>query len=173
MSDLFFYRILHLVCGMLWVGMAFFLAVFLFPALQKAGPPGSGAVMRALVERKLMVTLPIVAFITIVTGFLLALRIGGGDLAAFARTTPGRVYTMSGGLSVVAFLIGMTVTRPTGIASGRIAAQLAAMPDGPEKGALAQRLALLQRRNNMGGRIILFLVILTSIGMAVARYATV
>jgi uncharacterized membrane protein len=171
MTDLFLYRILHVVGGMLWTGMAVFLALFLFPAFRLAGP-ASGPVMQGLIRRRLMVVLPLIALTTIATGFLLASRLGAGDFGAFARTASGRVYTMSGGLSVLAFLVGITVTRPAGIESGRIAAQLATMPDGPEQGVLLARLGVLQQRNNLGGRIIAFLVILTSIGMAVARYAT-
>src|SRR5437762_1731287 len=70
-------RFAHVFFGALWVGMMAFQTFFLMPALAEVGPD-SGKLMAALMRRRIPVILPIVALITLVSGFWLFQRLSGG-----------------------------------------------------------------------------------------------
>ena len=61
-------RLLHVGLGVFWAGTIFFIVLYLEPSVRAAGPAG-GAVMQGLQERRLMTVLPVVALLTLVTGF--------------------------------------------------------------------------------------------------------
>ena len=81
-------RFSHVFFGALWVGMMAFQTFFLMPALAEVGPE-SGKFMAALMRRRLPVILPIVALITLVSGFWLFQRLSGGAPAGLMRTPMG------------------------------------------------------------------------------------
>lgn len=169
MTELLVLRVLHLVCGMFWVGSMLFLSVFLMPAFQQSGS-ASAVVMARLLRPRFLITLPVAALVTLLTGFTLAWRDGGNNLAVFARTPSGQVFTMSGGLAVVAFVIGFLVSRPSSEEMARLLARLSTLPDDEARTAVGARLAIVQRRSALAGQAVTVLVVLTAIGMAVARY---
>lgn len=170
MITLIVLRLLHILSGILWAGAVVFATFYLFPALRSAGPAAAGPVMAGLIKRGMMVALPLVALVSVVSGLWLVWLASGGDLAAYARTPSGHWFTTSGGLAILAFIIGVTVSRPAGIESGRLAAQMATVSDPGEREALGARIAKLQHRNNLALRIVSVLVLLAAMGMAVARY---
>ncbi len=55
-------RLVHVVGGVLWVGMMAFTVVFLAPAIADVGPDG-GKVMAALQRRRVMTVMPIIALL--------------------------------------------------------------------------------------------------------------
>ena len=69
-------RLLHITLGVAWAGTIFFVVLYLEPSVRAAGPAG-GAVMKGLQERRLMVVLPIVAFLTLGLAFLREPTAGG------------------------------------------------------------------------------------------------
>ncbi len=169
MTELLVLRVLHLVCGMFWVGSMLFLSVFLMPAFRQSGPEAA-VVMARLLRPRLLIALPLVALVTLLTGFTLAWRDGGNSLAVFASTPSGRVFTMSGGLAVVAFVIGFLVSRPATEEMARLLARLSTLPDADARAAVDARLAIVQPRSALAGQAVTVLVVLTAVGMAVARY---
>lgn len=171
MTTLIVLRLLHVVTGILWGGTVIFMTFYLLPTLKAAGPAAAGPVMSGLMQRRLMVVLPLIALVTIVSGLSLVWVTSNGQVGAYVGTPSGQLFTSAGGLAIIAFVIGITVTRPAAIESGRLAARLAELTDSAERGAIGARLAVLQRRNALASRIVAILVLLASMGMAVARYA--
>jgi hypothetical protein len=171
MTTLLVLRLLHVITGILWGGTVVFSVVFLFPALQSAGPAAAGPVMAGLVQRRMMVALPLIALLTVASGLGLVWLASAGDLVAYAGSRSGRMFTSSGGVAIIAFAIGVTVSRPAGIEAGRIAARMPTVADETERERLVARLAILQRRNNLALKVVAVLVLVSSAGMAVARYA--
>jgi hypothetical protein len=158
-------RLIHVVAGAIWVGMAAFATYYLQPAVQEVGPDG-GKVMAALQRRGVMTIMPILAVATLLSGLWLYLRGGAG----FARTGPGMVFGFGGVAAIAAWLTGMFVVRPAMMKSMALAQSLgsSATPEERERnGAEAQRL---RARAAVAGKAMTHLLFLAVAAMAVARY---
>jgi len=162
-------RILHVLSAMFWVGALLFNAFFLLPAITASGP-SAGPVMAALQKRGMMITLPIVGVLTILSGFTMLWLLSGGAIGAYAATRVGRVFTMAGGFAFIAFVFGMVVARPAGMAVGKLAREIATAGDAKQRETLQQRLAAMQRRVAWSSTLVTVLVLAAAVGMAVARY---
>jgi uncharacterized membrane protein len=162
-------RVVHVVGGVFWAGAVLFVVHFLEPAVRDAGPDGA-RVMQALQKRRYLDVMPVVALLTVVSGFWLYWRI-------FGRFHPGpgasgaELWLGVGGLaSLVAFVIGMTVMRPSSVRIGRLGAELAQAP--PErKEAAGTELARVRGRIRVAGRWMAALLGIAILCMAVGRYA--
>lgn len=161
-------RILHIVLGAVWVGMFVFMTFFLGPALQESGPAG-GPVMAAIQKRGIMVVLPVVALLTLISGFWMFMKVSGGD-GAFMRSRAGMALGTGGVLALVAFIVGITITRPAMMRTGVLMKSLGpSTPDG-ERNATMAEVGRLRARVASVGRVIAVLLLATLLLMAVARY---
>ena len=97
-------RFSHVFFGALWVGMMAYQTFFLMPALAEVGPD-AGKLMAALMRRRIPVILPIVALITLVSGFWLFQRLSGGAAAGLMRTSMGMALGSGGAAALLAFLL--------------------------------------------------------------------
>src|SRR3990172_5385186 len=86
-------RLLHIVLGTFWAGTMIFNAVFLSPAFQDVGPDAA-KVAGALVRRRFMTIMPIVALVTILSGFWLYWRLSGGFDSGYMGSRPGQTLGM-------------------------------------------------------------------------------
>ena len=165
---LIFLRVVHVVGGVFWAGAILFVTHFLEPAVRDAGPDGA-KVMQALQKRRYLDVVPAVAALTLVSGFYLYWR-------TFGRAHPGpgaagvEIALAVGGLvSLAAFVIGVTVMRPSALRIGRLGGELAQAP--PErKEALGAELARLRGRMRVAGRVVAALLGIAIVCMAVGRY---
>jgi uncharacterized membrane protein len=167
-SELLVLRVVHVLSGIFWVGSAVFSTVFLVPALSKLGPT-AGQVFGELQKRKLMTTMFAASLLAILSGLRLLWITSGGMSSAYMSTPVGRGFTWSGGIALVAFVIGMLFSRPSGMRMGRIGAQLATAT-AEERPALMEELQRLRRRNTTSSLTVTVLLVLAAAGMAVARY---
>jgi hypothetical protein len=69
--------------------------------------------MGALARRRMMVILPIAGILTILSGIWLYWHASVGFDPAYMRSRPGMVYGLGMAATLVAFLIGILVVRPT------------------------------------------------------------
>ena len=162
------FRLLHILGGVIWVGMVFFTVIFLGPAVQDAGPEG-GKVMGALQKRGVMNVIPAVALATVLSGLWLYWRASLGFDPAWVHSRLGMTLSLGGFAAIVAYVIGLTVMRPSMLAAMRIMQSLggAAEAERAQGMAEAQRL---RTRGRKAGLAVLWLLLLSTAAMAVARY---
>ena len=120
-------RILHVGCGAFWAGSMIFVAAFLVPALGEAGPDGA-KVMGGLARRNFMVVVPIMAILTILSGFYLYWYVSAGFAPAYMGSMPGKVYGFGAVAALAAFGIGIGVVRPSMTRAMALSAQAGADP---------------------------------------------
>jgi hypothetical protein len=162
------FRIAHVVGAIFWGGAVLFLVDFLEPSVREAGPAGL-KVMQALRRRHYLEAIPAMALLTLVSGFGLYWR-------DFHRFHPGPGASHSelsfglGGLAAVAaFLVGISVMRPSALRLLRLAAEAAGAP--PERqDALRADVDRLRVRVRVSGRVIVVFLTASMLAMAVGRY---
>ena len=161
-------RIVHVVGGVFWAGAILFVVHFLEPAVRDAGPDGA-RVMQALRKRHYLEVMPAVAALTLVSGFVLYWRV-------FGRLHPGpgasgtELALGLGGLaSLVAFVVGVTLLRPSAVRIGALGAELAQAP-AERHAALQEEIGRLRDRMRRSGRWVAALLGIAILAMAVGRY---
>lgn len=168
MSMLLTLRVIHIITGIFWAGTMFFVVSFLMPAFKDVGPDGA-KVSAALANRRMHVWLPLMAIASIVSGFwLYGLRMGGGG--GWAAGMEARMLGIGGLTALIAFIIGVTVTRPAMMKADVLSAELAAA-SGAERDAKVAAIGGLRKRALMGSRAIATLLLITVVTMAIAQYA--
>ena len=162
-------RLIHVLSAIFWVGTLLFTTFFLFPATSAAGP-GAGPVMGALRERGLLLVMPVTAALTILSGAALMWIASAGDMAAYTASPTGRAFSISGGLAILGFLIGMVTVRPAGGRLMQLVPEANTISDGVARAAVQAGVKRLQRRVAVMSGIVTTLIILATAGMSVARY---
>jgi hypothetical protein len=162
-------RLLHIVCGALWVGFAVFTAFYLLPAVTDTGPDG-GKVVAALQRRGLLTILPILALGTILPGLWLYWHVSGGFSGPFMRSRFGMAIGTGAAVALVAYVIGMTVSRPVMGRIGTLMQSMATMTDDKARQAAMQEIGRLRARAALAGRVVGWMLLFAVGAMAVARY---
>ena len=162
-------RVVHIVGGMFWVGATMFMTFFLAPVLASMGP-AAGPVMAGMAKRKLMTVLPIAALLTMLSGVRLMMIASAGFQAAYFQSTPGRAFAWGGTIAIVAFIFGMSVSRPAMMKAGALGQQMATAPDEATRTRLAGELNAARRRGTVGGAIVLTMLLVAVVLMAIARH---
>ncbi len=162
-------RLVHIVSGILWVGMMAFTVVFLTPALRDAGPAGD-SVMAALLRRGTRTAMPLFALATMVSGMWLFGRLSGGAFMAFLRTPVGSAFGIGGAAALIAFVLGLVVLGPAIGRATALAATLGSVATEEERAARAAEIDRLRSRAAAAGRVVALLLIVAAGAMAVARY---
>jgi uncharacterized membrane protein len=166
--EIFLLRIVHIVGGTFWVGSALFTSLFLAPALATSGA-NAGQVFAALAKRRLSTVLPVVGILTILSGLRLMWIASGGFSTSYFASPSGGTFAGSGAATMVAFLLGILVTRPSAVRAGRIGSTMATAPM-ERRAGLEAELAMLRRRSALASGTAAALMVLGAAGMAVARY---
>ncbi len=167
-AELLTLRIIHIVGATIWGGSAFFVSIFLLPALGTVGP-AAGPVLGALVKRKTFTVVPTVAVLTMLTGLrLLWINSAGFSLTYFSGRS-GIVYLVGAACAVTAFTIFMAVNHPTITRVLKMGPQIAAAPES-ERGALMAQMNALRGRAANAGMLTVLLLTVSAVCMAVGRY---
>ncbi len=161
-------RLFHVSLGVFWAGTIIFNAIFLGPAMQEAGPDGA-KVAAGLVRRHMMDVMPVVAILTMVSGFWLYWHVSGGFRPEYMGSGAGMAFGIGGVTTVVAFIIGLTILRPAMNRAATIA-QSAAQAAPEARGALMAEAQASRQRAATAGRWVAVLLTVTVITMAVGRY---
>lgn len=162
-------RAIHIICGVYWAGTLFFVVTLLQPSVADAGPEG-GKVQQALIRRRFLEIVPLMAILTILSGLELYRRISGGFQAAWIASAGGMTLTVGVVAALVAFTIGMTLLRPSAKKIGPLIQQSQGLPEGPDRDAAFARIERLRRRAIVGGRWVAGFLIIAVAAMAVFRY---
>jgi hypothetical protein len=153
----------HVVTACIWVGAAFFGAWFLMPAIQATGPDG-GKVMLAVQKRGWIVVLPVIATITIITGFLLYRPYMGAPGNAAA------VLGYGGLVALIAYGLGIGVVTPSYSRAAKLAAQAATVAEGADRASMLALAGRLRHRGTLFARIVSILILIAVVLMVVAKY---
>jgi uncharacterized membrane protein len=162
-------RVVHVLCGVLWVGAAVFLAFYIIPSVREAGP-GAGPFMQKLGARRPPTYMLTLAALTVLSGFGLYWHDSNGFQShEWLRSGSAMVFGLGGVLAFFILILGATVIAPAGKRMAELAErmQTAGGPPAPELVAEVQQLqARLARSNNIAA----VGLILATLCMAVARY---
>ena len=161
-------RIIHVLGGVIWVGSMFFISMFLIPSMTEAGPD-AGKVMAALNRLKFMVVIPVIALLTMLSGLWLYWHVSMGFSSAYMSSGPGKAYGLGATLAIVAFLIGLTITRPAMVKMNNLMASAAAASPAERETIMAQAQQA-RERGARWGRVIGLLLIGAATLMALGRY---
>lgn len=161
-------RLIHVVGGALWVGMAIYSTVFLLPSVEEAGPDG-GKVMAALQRRGILTLLPALALATLISGFWLYWQASAGMAAGFGRSGTGIAFGVGGVAALVAYLLGIVLLRPSMMQAASLMAGAAGVSEDERRSRMAEA-ARLRTRAASVGRMVTVLLLLALAAMAVARY---
>ncbi len=158
-------RVLHVVLAGIWLGAAFFITVFLAPAVFKSAPSGD-QVMTALVRRGLPAFMASLGGITVVSGIYLLMR-----LDPMVRSSRGGMAYNIGALAgVIALILGGSIVGRSAKRMTAITEKVASMPQGAERAALMNEMAMLGGRLETFGRIVVVLLLISMATMSLGHY---
>jgi len=161
-------RVVHVVGGVFWAGAILFVVHFLEPAVRDAGPDGA-KVMQGLRKRHYLEVVPVTALLTLVSGYALYWRTFGSLFPGPGASGPELALGLGGFASLVAFVIGVTLLRPSALRIGTLGAEMAEA-SGERKAVLQEDLGRLRLRMRKSGRVVGALLGLAILAMAVGRY---
>jgi uncharacterized membrane protein len=161
-------RIVHVVSGVFWAGALLFVAHFLEPAVREAGPDGA-KVMQALQKRHYLEVMPVVAALTLLSGYTLFWRTFGRPFPGPGASGAELTYGLGGLAAIGAFVVGVTLLRPSALRMGTLGVEMAQAPDG-RKAALQDEIGRLRLRMRKSGRWVARLLGVAILCMAVGRY---
>ncbi len=161
-------RFLHVVSGALWVGMFGFVSCFLMPAFAEVGPDGA-KMQAALAKRRIQVIMPVLALVTLVSGFWLYQRLSGGAIGALLKTPVGLAFGLGGLAALLAFVAGIGLARPIMMRSMKLAEQMTTASPADRSSIMAE-MQKLRGRGATLNRVVMALLLLALGAMAVARY---
>jgi uncharacterized membrane protein len=161
-------RLVHIAGGVLWVGFGVFMALILGPALDRMGPDG-GKVMQAIGSKLHTTIMPLVAVLTLVSGFWLFWIVSGGFSPAYVHSRTGITFALGGVAALSAFLIGLILIKPAMTKAMLLSQSLAAAP-ADRHAAIAAEAKRSRDRAIRVGKVATTLLVLATLCMAVARY---
>lgn len=162
-------RLLHIVFGALWIGIAVFVPFILMPSLMESGP-AAGPVMGSLQRRGLPKVISAFAGISILAGFLLFWKISGGLRTEFMGSHMGIALSTGALAALVAYGIGTSVVRPAMTRAGELSQGMASLTSDAERAAQVTTITALRARGAAGGKVVAYLLLLALAAMAAARY---
>jgi uncharacterized membrane protein len=162
-------RVLHVLCGALWVGAALFSSLFLTPAAQDLGPDG-GKLMLALRKRGLIAYFPVIATISLVSGVWLYWRFTAGFSPEVSRSHAGMAFGAGAVCGIAAFIVGGPILSVSLVRAMKLTTEAASLSDARDKADRLSRAAALRRRAAAAGHIVSVLLIAAIVLMALARY---
>jgi hypothetical protein len=162
-------RIVHILAGVFWVGAAFTTILFLQPTAREVGP-AAGPFMAYLAGKKRLIDWVLrAAGLTILAGLLMYWRVSGGLDGDWITSAQGLALTIGALCGIGAFSLGLSVVRPSIMATLSIGAEVGAS-GGPPTPEQAAKLQELQTRGKAVGQIIVPLLVIAVSGMAAWRY---
>jgi ribose/xylose/arabinose/galactoside ABC-type transport system permease subunit len=163
------FRFIHIVSAILWAGSAFAVFTFVEPTVSAMGPDG-GRFMGYMVEkRKMPIVITSLSGLTVLGGIVLYLRASDGFDTDWISSGPGLGFTIGALAGIAAFLIGLTLIRPTVQRLQAIGAEVGASGGAPTPEQGAEMGRLLERMKSLG-RTDFVLILIAATTMATARY---
>jgi uncharacterized membrane protein len=124
-------RIVHILAGVFWVGAALTTFLFLQPTAREVGP-AAGPFMAHLAGKKRLVDWVLrAAGLTILAGLLMHWRDSGGLKGDWITSAQGLALTVGALCAITAFTLGLTIVKPTLMATLALGREVAASSGPP------------------------------------------
>lgn len=161
-------RITHILCGVLWVGAAFFNLMFLQPSVRATGAEGA-ALNRYLVQKTRMTSyVYAVATLTFLAGLAL-FYILSGFRVSFFTSGYGIVLTIGSLAGIISWIMVVVVVRGIFGQMGEIGSAIQTQGGKPTPEQAGQMGKLVARLSAFGNYT-LVLMLIAVVSMAAARY---
>ena len=161
-------RAVHVLASAFWVGAALMLVAFVAPTVRALGPDGARFMQRLLAQSRFPEAMGIAGMLATVAGLGLLWAVSGGLQWPWLLSPAGATLTLAALLGVAAFAVGMAVNKPAAAGLAALGAEIARR--GAPSAEQAQRLARYQRQLRLGGLWGAALLVVSTLGMGVARY---
>lgn len=168
-TEILVLRLLHIFTGVFWAGGVFYLAFFIFPAVNAMGAEG-GKFMQQLARTKKMPTImSIMGLVSVLSGLRLMQIMSANFQAAWFQSNFGIAITIGSVASIAALIIGIGLNRPRANRMAKISAAVAASgaPPSPEQ---MQEIGKLKSQLEKGVNIMAWHLLVAVVLMATARY---
>lgn len=168
-TEILVLRLLHIFSGVFWAGGIFYLAFFIFPAVNAMGPDG-GKFMQQLSRTKKMPTImSVMGLVSVLSGLRMMQIMSANFQAAWFETNFGLAITMGSVAAIAALTIGIGFNRPRADRMGKISAAVAASgaPPSPEQ---MQEIGKLKSQLEKGVKVMAWHLLFAVVLMATARY---
>jgi uncharacterized membrane protein len=162
-------RLLHIFSGVFWAGGIFYLAFFIFPAVNGLGPDG-GKFMQQLSRTKKMPTIMTInGLISVLAGLRLMMIDSANFQAEWFQSGMGLAITIGSVAAIGALIIGIFFNKPRADKMAKISSAVAAsgVPPTPEQ---MQEIGKLKSQLEKGVKIMAWHLLFAVVLMATARY---
>src|SRR6476620_107350 len=161
-------RLIHIVCGVFWVGGALSVAFFILPAQRAIGQPGMLFVRQLMMVQKFRSFMLGAAVLTILSGLTMYTRYamaGGG----WAQSHTGMILGAGALAAIIAAGIGTGYVGTIGKKMLEVGAAIQAS-GGPPSDAQKAEMSALQGKMQSAYSAVAILLLITVAAMASARY---
>jgi len=162
-------RLIHITCGIFWVGSDLLMLFFVEPAAVALGPTGGAFMQRLTGHTRYAQAMPISSLLTVISGILLLDRVSGGFDREWLSSTSGAVLAFGSLAGILAFFEGMTLVGPTVKRMEKLRQSMAEQ-GGPPSVEQLEQMARLQARSTHAYYLMILLTLLSIVGMSAARY---
>ena len=163
-------RIIHIFCGVFWVGFGLFNVLFLQPTVKALGPDGQKTMQYLTQKTRLLTTVYTAATLSMLSGIGLYWILSGFNLS-FVSSGYGVVLTTGSISGIIGWFIAVLIIRgifgQMKIVGGQI--QTSGNPPTPEQ--TSQMQVLVTRLGKMG-KVALTFMLIALLGMSIARFTT-
>lgn len=162
-------RLVHILCGIFWVGSAIAASMFIVPSVFAIGPAGGQFMEQFVGIRKYPVWAAAAGGLTILSGLGMFWYNTSVSNGAFPKSAPGMTYSIAAVFAIVGAVIGSAITGRTAGKLQLVAAQ-ARTAGGPPTPELMAEMSGLRAKLHNSSLLATGLIVLTAAMMAVARY---
>ena len=159
-------RLIHIICGVFWVGGDLVYFGFIEPVARKLGPESAKLMEFLMVRRKLPVALSWTSRLTVLSGALLFLRNSDMFRSGWTASSVGIGFGFGAVLGIAAMSLGEFVLDPTAKRMGLVGASIQGVPTSEQ----TAELNMLGTRMTKVGLIETVLSVGALAVMATARY---
>jgi uncharacterized membrane protein len=162
-------RVIHIAAGILWVGAAFVLFLFIQPSVKELGPEGQRFMGHLAVKKKLPMLVMLAAILSVLAGILLYWRASDGFDVDWISSGPGVAFTVGGLAAIMTLVLGLAITKPAADRMGALGQEIAASGGQPTPSQVSE-MQRLQARLGLIGWLSMVLLTIAVVMMASARF---